>query len=142
MIKVKKTHPDAIIPKRQTPGSSGFDLSSVEDVVIQPGQTKLVSTGLAFEMPLGRELQVRARSGMSLKTSLRIANGIGSIDADFRGTVQVIAWNSGDADLVIKKGERIAQGVLAYVDLTEIVEAEELDETSRGSGGFGSTGTT
>lgn len=141
-VKIKRLHPDAIIPKYATPGSAGFDLVAVEDVIIGTRETKLVRTGLAFEIPEGYEMQIRPRSGLSLKTPLRIANSPGTIDADFRGEVGVIAWNSDrDETIRIQKGDRIAQGVIAPVVRAQFEVVDELSDTERGSGGFGSTGT-
>lgn len=150
-LRVKKLHPDAVLPKYQTKGASGFDFVAVEDVEIGPGETKLVKTGLSVAVEEGFELQVRPRSGLSLKTPLRVANSPGTVDSDYRGEVCIIMTNSSAKQtsghqtsyvtMVIKKGERIAQGVIAPVVQAEIVEVEDLDETERGAGGFGSTGT-
>src|SRR5271170_4323590 len=93
-VKIKKLHPDAVVPKYATSGSSGFDLEAIEDVAIYPGDTVLVKTGLAFEVPEGYEMQVRPRSGLSLKTPLRIANSPGTVDRDFSGHVSIIITNS------------------------------------------------
>lgn len=146
-LKIKKTHPDAVIPKYATPGSAGFDLVAVEDVEVLAGSTALVSTGLAFEVPEGFEMQIRPRSGMSLKTPLRVANSPGCIDSDFRGTVQVIMHNtetfSPEAPLSyykIKKGERIAQAMICPIIQVEMEVVDYLSETQRGEGGFGHTG--
>ena len=156
-ILIKKLHEDAMIPKYQTPGASGFDFHALEDVTIQPGETVLVRTGLAFDVGYGYELQVRPRSGLSLKTTLRVANSPGSVDSDFRGEVCVIITNTSDdfshksnsdGNLLlsvngaynIKKGDRIAQGVIAPVVQADIEVVDYLNDTSRGSGGFGSTG--
>jgi dUTP pyrophosphatase len=157
-VRIKKLSPDAVVPRYATPGSVGFDLVATEDVSLLPGETKLVSTGLSFEIPEGYELQVRPRSGVSLKTKLRVANAPGTVDSDFRGAVSVIMTNTstarsqgfagtiGEATAVvteaiqIKKGERIAQGVIAPVIQAEFEVAEDLSETERGAGGFGSTG--
>ena len=144
-VKIKKLSPDAVIPRYATLGAAGFDLVAVEDVQLFGGQTKLVKTGLAVELPMGFEMQVRPRSGTSLKTPLRVANAPGTVDCDYRGEVCVIITNTlapnGDLALVeIKKGERIAQGVICAVEHAEFVEVEELSGTARGAGGFGSTG--
>jgi len=150
-IQIKKLHPDAVIPRYATPGSSGLDLVALESVVIEAGKTVLVKTGLAIAVPNGFELQVRPRSGLSLKTFLRVANSPGTVDSDYRGEVCVIMTNtavpcygsSGANDYTdehIKKGDRIAQGVVCPVVQAEIEEVEELDSTDRGAGGFGSTG--
>jgi len=140
-IKIKKLVEDAIIPKYQTVGSAGFDFHTVEDVTVFPKETKLVSTGLAFEIPEGYELQVRPRSGMSLKTKIRISNSPATIDSDYRGVVSIIVDNissHGSLPYEIKKGDRIAQGVICKVNQAVFVE-DELSETERGEGGFGST---
>lgn len=152
-IQVKKLHPDAVIPKYATPGASGFDLVAVEDVTVRLGETKLVKTGLSVAVDRGYELQVRPRSGLSLKTPLRVANAPGTVDSDYRGEVCVIISNTaseGDShgngrsfyhgDMIITKGDRIAQGVICPVLQVEFEVVESLDDTTRGAGGFGSTG--
>lgn len=141
IVKVKRLHPDAVIPKYATPGAAGFDLVAVEDVFIVPRETKLVPTGIAVEIPWGYEMQIRPRSGFSLKTPLRIANAPGTIDSDFRGEVKIIVTNTSEnKGFYIKKGDRIAQGVIAPVMRAVFEEVDELSETDRGLGGFGSTG--
>ena len=190
-MKVKKMHPDAVIPKYAKSGDSGFDLVAVEDTIISPGETVKVRTGLAFEIPNGFEIQVRPRSGVTAKTKLRVQ--LGTIDAGYRGEISVIvdniaypemvAWYSKtdgyviapqskgyaltlDTDLseifyggpdgttiplefgywrpdktyIIRKGDRIAQGIIAPVVQTSFEEVDELEETERGENGFGSTG--
>lgn len=140
-VKIKKLNNNAIIPKYQTQGASGFDFHAVEDVMLYPGVTLLVKTGLAFKLPKGYELQVRPRSGLSLKTPLRIANSPGTIDEDFVGEVCVIMENLSDiSEYKINKGDRIAQGVICPVVQAQLEVVEELEETARGSGAFGSTG--
>lgn len=142
-IQIKKLHPDAVIPKYQTEGASGFDLVALEDVEIGLGETKLVTTGLAINVGPGYELQVRPRSGLSLKTGLRVANSPGTVDADYRGEVCVIMTLvpiNGTVSYKIKKGDRIAQGVVCPVIRAEIEVVEELNDTARGAGGYGSTG--
>ena len=141
VLRVKRFHPDAVIPEYATEGSVGFDFHAVKDVVVRPGVTLLIPTGLAVEVPEGCELQVRPRSGMSLKTGALIKNSPGTIDSDYRGEIRVIMANIGHEYLRIKKGDRIAQGVLApVIQAVEIIDVEELNETDRGEGGFGSTG--
>ena len=143
-VKIKKLHPDAVIPKYATSGSSGFDLVAIEDVTINICQTKLVKTGLAIDVGPGYELQVRPRSGLSLKTGLRVANSPGTVDSDYRGEVCVImnlVPQDGTIAYTIKKGDRIAQGIVCPVVQAEFETAEELEDTNRGSGGFGSSGT-
>jgi dUTP pyrophosphatase len=147
-VKFKKLRPDAVIPQYKTAGAAGFDLASAEDLIIHPGETVLVKTGLAVEIPPGYEMQVRPRSGVSLKTPLINKNTIGTVDSDYRGEIGVVLHNlvlEGDGPEVgrpwpIMKGDRIAQGVIKAVPEVEIVEAMFLSETERGAGGFGSTG--
>jgi dUTP pyrophosphatase len=146
-IKIKKLHPDAVMPKYATEGAAGFDLVALEDYTLFAGGTVLVKTGLSVEIPEGYEMQVRPRSGLSLKTFLRVANSPGTVDSDFRAEVCVIMTNANfftrdyDTSIFIKKGERIAQGVICPVVQAEFEVVEELSDTERGSGGFGSTGT-
>jgi len=145
VLKVKKLHPDATIPTRGSTKASGLDLYALEDTEIKPFETKLVKTGIAFRIPEGFEIQVRPRSGMSLKTPLRIANSPGSVDADYLGECAVIMHNAAEQyasnNYLIKKGDRIAQAVLVPVEIPQLVEVEEFDlQTERGSQGFGSTG--
>lgn len=148
-VRFKKLHKDAVIPQYQTAGAAGFDLHAVEDVSLYPGETKLIKTGLQVAVPEGHELQVRPRSGMSLKTLFRVANSPGTVDEDFRGELCVIGFNAGidtiqygrDDIINIKKGDRIAQGVICPIARPEIVEElGELSSTERGDGGFGHTG--
>lgn len=143
-IKVKKLTESATIPKYQTAGAAGFDLHADESLVINSGQTMLVKTGLAFEIPQGYELQVRPRSGLSLKTSLRVSNSPGTVDSDYRGEVCVIMTNtstscSGGA-VAIEKGDRVAQGVICPIIRAEFESTDTLGDTDRGQGAFGSTG--
>jgi dUTP pyrophosphatase len=149
-IHVRRLHPDAIIPKYQTPGASGFDLHAIEDTLIQPGETKLVRTGIAVDVGRGYELQVRPRSGLSLKTPIRVANAPGTIDSDYRGEVSVIIhllphfMNEGGYAFVgpyrVNKGDRIAQGVVCPVVQADLEVTDELASSQRGEQGFGSTG--
>lgn len=141
IIKVKKLHSDAVIPQYQTSGAAGFDLHSIEHKIIMPGETVLIGTGLAFEIPPGTEMQIRPRSGISFKTKIRVANSPGTIDDDFRGEVKIILDNTGYLPYTVEIGDRIAQGVLAPVTHGLFAIVEELSETSRGAGGFGSSGT-
>ncbi len=139
-IKIKKLNKKAIIPAYQTKEAAGFDLHSIEDVVINPGERKLIGTGLAFEIEFGYEVQIRPRSGLAYKHGITVLNTPGTIDSDYRGEIKVLLINHGSEPFEIKKGERIAQAVIAPVIQAEIVEVEELSDTERGSGGFGSTG--
>lgn len=166
-VKIKKLHEDAVIPQYARAMDAGFDLVAVEDALIAPGQSAKVPTGLAFALPEGFELQVRPRSGISAKTKLRLSNAPGTVDAGYRGEVCVLIDNlrfpSGERgtecldasektvsieqevdknSYLIKKGDRIAQGVIAMVPLAQFDVVDELDETDRGTGGFGSSGIT
>jgi len=140
ILKIKKLNNEAIIPKYQTKEAAGFDLHSIEDMVIKPGERKLIGTGLAFEIEFGYEVQIRPRSGLAFKHAITVLNTPGTIDSDYRGEIKVLLINHGSEAFEIKKGERIAQAVIAPVIQAEIVEVEELSDTERGSGGFGSTG--
>lgn len=139
-VKIKKLNKDAKIPKYAHSGDSGFDLAAIENVTIVPGETTIVKTGLAISVPKGTELQIRPRSGTSLKTSLRIVNSPGTVDSNYLGEVGIIVQNTGHRAIFLEKGERIAQGVICPVYEARFVEVEEFEETTRGSGGFGSTG--
>jgi len=170
-VKIKRLHPDAVIPQYAKQGDAGFDLVAVEDIVVEPGATVKVPTGLAFEIPAGYELQIRPRSGITAKTKLRVQ--LGTVDAGYRGEVSVIVDNitcyedllevptmdeeyviygiDGKYDhcsekihfggsYIIRKGDRIAQGVIAPVNHATFTEVDNLGESERGEGGFGSTG--
>jgi dUTP pyrophosphatase len=130
------------LPAYQTLGSAGLDLCAAlgEAVQIQPGERRLIPTGLIFEIPPGFEGQVRPRSGLALKFGISIVNSPGTIDSDFRGEVGVVLINHGQEPYVVEPLSRIAQIVIARVEQVEIVEADALTETSRGAGGYGSTG--
>ena len=132
---------DLPLPTRQTTGSAGFDLASAEpDFVLAPGERRLVSTGLAIEIPPGIEGQVRPRSGLALRHGITMPNAPGTIDSDYRGEVRVILQNSGAQPVTIARGERIAQLVFARYEAPELVDVAELEASARGAGGFGSTG--
>jgi len=139
-LKIKKLTQEAVIPAYQTELAAGFDLHSIEDYVLKRGERKLIKTGLAFEIEPGYEVQIRPRSGLAFKHGITVLNTPGTIDADYRGEIMVLLINLGEEDFEIKKGERIAQAVIAPVIQAEFVEVEELSETKRGKGGFGSTG--
>ncbi len=135
------TNLDLPLPSRQTTGSAGFDLASAEpDFVLAPGERRLVSTGLAVEIPPGIEGQVRPRSGLALRHGITMPNAPGTIDSDYRGEVRVILQNLGTEAVTIVRGDRIAQLVFARYETPELVDATELEQSSRGAGGFGSTG--
>ena len=134
-------NPDLLLPSRGTSGSAGFDLASAEpDFVLAPGERRLVGTGLAIELPQGWEGQVRPRSGLALRHGLTMPNAPGTIDSDYRGELRVILQNGGSQPVTIARGDRIAQVVFAKYEVPELVDATELEESVRGSGGFGSTG--
>ena len=166
-IKVKKLHKDAIIPKRAHTSDAGLDIYALEDTVIEPGETALIKTGLAFELPPGYEMQIRPRSGITLKTKLRVQ--LGTIDAGYRSEVGVIVDNinhencldDGDFEFspfditdevasnsgvykygtyLIRKGDRICQAVIQRLPDVELIEVDSLEESERGEGGFGSSG--
>jgi len=142
ILRVSRTLPELPLPAYATPGSAGMDLAAdvAEDLVIPPGGRATVPTGLAFAVPAGHEVQVRPRSGLASKAGVTVLNAPGTIDADYRGEVRVILVNLGDAPFTIRRGDRIAQAVVAPVVQVAIAEVAALDETDRGSGGFGSTG--
>jgi len=140
VIKIKKLNEDAIIPKYQTAGAAGFDLHSVEEVTITPGNQKMICIGIAVEIPLNTELQIRPRSGLAASNMLSITNSPGTIDSDYRGELKVILINHDIKSFQVMKGDRIAQAVLSPVIQGDIIEVEELSETVRGVGGYGSTG--
>ncbi len=130
------------LPAPATAGSAGVDLCAAvaSEFVIEPGQCRLVPSGFAIELPEGYEAQVRPRSGLALRHGITIPNSPGTIDSDYRGEVKVILMNAGSESFSIKRGDRIAQLVVAPVQRAEWLEVEELTSTSRGAGGFGHTG--
>lgn len=128
------------VPHYASTGAAGMDICAAENLTIRPGRRAAVATGFAVAIPEGYEIQVRPRSGLALKNGITCLNTPGTIDSDYRGEVKIILANLGDEDFVIKIGDRIAQLVVAPVTQATLVEVEMLDETARGSGGFGSTG--
>jgi dUTP pyrophosphatase len=130
------------LPAYASSGAAGMDLIAAvsEPVVVAPGGRALIPTGLMIALPAGFELQVRPRSGLALRHGIMLANTPGTIDEDYRGEVQVILLNTGGAPFTVRRGERIAQAVLAPVSKAIWCEVAELDDTSRSAGGFGSTG--
>ncbi len=128
------------LPVYATVGAAGMDVVSAEDVTIAPGMRHAVATGLAMAIPEGYEIQVRPRSGLALKHGITVPNTPGTIDSDYRGELKVILINHGGSDFAIRRGDRVAQLVLAPVTRASWLEVETLDETARGTGGFGSTG--
>lgn len=142
-IKVKKLKDNAIIPKYQSSGAAGFDFHATDTISIAPGKTSIIDTGLSFEIPEGYELQIRPRSGLSAKSPLRVANSPGTIDSDYRGSVGIIIYNTSNSAVEsykVNAGDRIAQGVIVPVQRATFVEADNLSNTERGDGAFGSTG--
>lgn len=133
---------DLPLPAPASPGSAGADLRAAvpEDLVIRPGERILVPTGLVLEIPPGHEGQIRPRSGLALEHGLTLANPPGTVDSDYRGEVRVILIHLGDAPVTLRRGDRIAQLVVARVEAVEWEEADELEGSDRGEGGFGSTG--
>jgi dUTP pyrophosphatase len=128
------------LPRYETAGSAGLDLRADEPVSLAPGERRLVPTGLALEIPPGFEGQVRPRSGLAAKHGIALVNAPGTIDSDYRGEVQVILVNLGQAPVSFARGDRVAQLVIAPVTRAEVVLVDGLGDTGRGSGGFGSTG--
>jgi dUTP pyrophosphatase len=138
-IRIKRLHPDAILPAYAHGAleDAGLDLRAVERMVLKPGSSAGVATGLAIELPSGYEAQVRPRSGMALKHSITV--NFGTIDPGYRGEIRVVMFNLSHADYVVEKGDRIAQLVVARYEAIEWEEGE-LGDSARGAGGFGSSG--
>jgi dUTP pyrophosphatase len=135
------SNPDLPLPSRQTEGSAGYDVASAEpDFDLAAGERRAVATGLVFELPPGMEMQVRPRSGLALRHGITLPNAPGTIDADYRGELKVIMLNGGESVFTIRRGDRIAQLVFSRFEAPALREAEEVAETGRGAGGFGSTG--
>lgn len=128
------------LPEYATEGAAGMDVLAAEDVTLPPGGRHAVATGLALAIPPGYEIQVRPRSGLALKHGITVPNTPGTIDSDYRGELKVILINHGATDFAIRRGDRIAQLVLAPVVRASWLKVDELDDTTRGEGGFGSTG--
>ena len=141
-ILIRKTSKEVITPKYKTEGSSGVDLSAFlnEKVVIKPNSSELIPTGLQVAIPEELEIQIRPRSGLAAKESIGVLNSPGTIDSDYRGELKIILFNHGDKDFIINNGDRIAQMVLVPILKMEFEEVDNLPDTVRGQGGFGSTG--
>jgi dUTP pyrophosphatase len=136
-----ESNPDLPLPGRATEHAAGYDIRSAEEsVTLQPGEIRLVSTGLVMELPEGVECQVRPRSGLALKHGITLPNSPGTIDPDYRGELRVIMQNTGSKAVTLSRGERIAQLVFARFEAPEVLEVDEVSLTERGDGGFGSTG--
>jgi len=134
---------DLPLPEYHSPQAAGLDLLAAvpADMIIQPGQRALVPTGIAIALPPGNEAQVRPRSGLAARHGITVLNTPGTVDADYRGEIQVILINLGEAPYVVQRGARIAQLVIAPVLRATLSESQELADTQRGGDGFGSTGT-
>lgn len=141
-IKIKRVRTGAVLPGYQTAQAAGFDFHAaiIEPVIIKPNETVVLPTGLAVELPAGFELQIRSRSGLAFKHNIAMVNGVGTIDADFRGEMSVKLINLGKIDFMVEPGMRIAQGIVSKHERVIWREVDELSETDRGTGGFGSTG--
>lgn len=141
-VKIKKLNPNAVIPTYGTPFAAGADLYACMDepVTINPGQTQFIHTGIAMEVPVGFAGLVYARSGLACKKGLAPANKVGVIDADYRGEIMVALHNHSEDAVTVENGERIAQLVITPFLTADFEETDELEDTERGTGGFGSTG--
>ncbi len=141
-LKIKKFYDDAITPKYQSSGAAGFDFCAHinEPVTISAGEIRAFDTGVGVELPEGYELQVRSRSGLAFKYNVTLLNGIGTIDSDYRGEIRILLKNHGEEDFVVEPGMRIAQGIVAKYEQIEWEEVDNLSDSDRSSGGFGSTG--
>jgi dUTP pyrophosphatase len=140
-VKIVKKNPFNV-PEYETKGSAGVDLQAFieNSIILKPMERFLVPTGLFLEIPEGYEAQVRARSGLAIKHGISLVNGIGTIDSDYRGEIKVILINLGDKDFTINNGDRIAQMVFIKHEQIDFELVDDLNETERGSGGFGHTG--
>ena len=142
-ILIKRLSDKVVLPKYETEGSSGLDLAAHinESVEIKPASTAIIPTGLAVSIPKNFEIQIRPRSGLAAKNQISVLNTPGTIDADYRGELKVILINLGAKSFLVENGARIAQMVLCPVVKANLKEVKTLEDTKRGSGGFGSTGT-
>ncbi len=144
MAKIKMVFKGETVPRYETTGASGMDicayLPEIQDVEIEPGKRFLVPTGIFVQIPTGYELQIRARSGLAIKYGICLANGIGTIDEDYRGELQIPLINLGEDTFKISHGDRIAQMVMCKYEKVTIEMVENLDDSERGAGGFGHTG--
>lgn len=139
-VKIKLLNENAKVPTYARPSDAGSDVYSAETITIAPGQTYLVSTGIAVAIPAGYMIQLYPRSGLSVKTGLRLANSVGIIDSEYRGEVKVAFTNIGSEPETVNQGDRIAQMIIAETPMINWEVVDELDKTTRGDGGFGSTG--
>ena len=141
-ILIKRLSKEVTLPKYETNGSSGLDLAACinKNIEIKPGRSEIIPTGLAVAIPKNFEIQIRPRSGLAAKNQISVLNTPGTIDSDYRGELKVILINLSDKSFIVEKGVRIAQMVLCPVVKAKLIEVESLENTERGSGGFGSTG--
>ena len=131
---------DGLLPKYQTPGSAACDLVSNENVAIEPGERAIVGTGIKLEIPTGFGAMVCSRSGLAVKNGIQVLNAPGIVDCDYRGEVKVILLNTGDDRFIVRKGDRIAQLLFFPIFQAIFQKADDISQTQRGEGGFGSTG--
>ena len=139
-LNIKKVNENAILPRYAHKGDAGMDIYSVVDLNIAAGESALVGTGIAIELPQNTEAQIRPRSGLALKYQITLLNTPGTIDEGYRGEIKIIVINHGRNDFQVTKGMKIAQMVIKPIYTVEIIEVDQLSDTSRGEGGFGSTG--
>ena len=141
-VLIKRLSKNIELPKYETNGSSGMDLSAniEKQIKIEPGKTSIIPTGISVSIPKNFEIQIRSRSGLAAKSQISVLNSPGTIDADYRGELKVILINLGNKTFVVEKGARIAQMVLCPIVKAKFKEVDNLDDTDRGVGGFGSTG--
>jgi dUTP pyrophosphatase len=140
LVKVKLVNKDAVLPSYAHDGDAGVDLMSMVDVTLNPGDQALIPTGVAIQLEKGYEAQIRPRSGLAAKNGISVTNSPGTVDAGFRSEIKVILINLGKNTYRVAKGDRIAQMVVNKLPAVEFVLVDELGETTRGEGGFGSTG--
>ena len=139
-LRLRKLRDDAVLPRRMSAGAAGLDLVAVEPTTLAPGDIAVVPCGFAMSLPTGYEAQVRPRSGLASRHGITLVNTPGTIDSDYRGEVKVPLINLGKSAFSIEAGDRIAQMVITRVPPVELIEVDELDDTDRGTGGFGHTG--
>ena len=141
-VLIKRLSKNIELPKYETNGSSGMDLSAniEKQIKIEPGKTSIIPTGISVSIPKNFEIQIRSRSGLAAKSQISVLNSPGTIDADYRGELKVILINLGNKTFVVERGTRIAQMVLCPIVQAKLKEVDSLDDTDRGGGGFGSTG--
>ena len=141
-ILIKRLSKEVNLPKYETDGSSGLDLAAFIDksIEIKPGKSEIIPTGLAVSIPINFEIQIRPRSGLAAKNQISVLNTPGTIDADYRGEIKVILINLSNKSFIVERGLRIAQMILCPVVKAKLREVDTLEDTRRGSGGFGSTG--